>query len=110
MKLKNSKIFWGRIPQTPLVSSAFCTANSLIKAGRGLGTRLFTNVVCSCCALALALFWLRHLGYGETYIVSERRLKGQRSGVEPPQSTISAKKQQQRNILITKGAYLITKL
>ena len=36
--------------------------------------------------------------------MSEHRLKGQRSGVEPPQSTTSAKK----NILITRGVYLTT--
>ena len=29
------------------------------RAGRGLGTRLLANIVCPCCALASAVFWLR---------------------------------------------------
>ena len=58
-KLKNSKIFWGSIPQTLLVASAFPYCKRQ-KAGRGLGTRLLANVVCPCCALASAVLWLRH--------------------------------------------------
>ena len=58
-KLKNSKIFWGSIPQTLLVASAFPYCKRQ-KTGRGLGTRLLANVVCPCCALASAVLWLRH--------------------------------------------------
>ena len=58
-KLKNFNIFWGSIPQTLLVASAFPYCKRL-KAGRGLGTRLLANVVCPCCALASAALWLRH--------------------------------------------------
>jgi len=62
-KLKNSNIFWGSIPQTLLVASAFPYCKQL-KAARGLGTRLLANVVCPCCALASAVLWLRHCGHG----------------------------------------------
>ena len=48
-----AQIFWGSISQTPLVSSAFCTASGLIKAGWGLGTRLKQ------CAHAVPWHWLR---------------------------------------------------
>ena len=61
-KLKIPKFSGGAPPPTPqtlLVVSAFPCCKRL-KAGRGLGTRLLANVVCSCCALALAALWLRH--------------------------------------------------
>ena len=54
--------FLGEHPPDPLVYSAFRTASGLIKAGWGLGMRLVTNVVCPCCALTLAVFWMRHCG------------------------------------------------
>ena len=52
MKIKNSKIFWGSIPQTPLVASAFPYCKPL-KAGRGLGTRL-VPMLCPGIGCALA--------------------------------------------------------
>ena len=48
--------FLGEHPPDPLVSSAFCTASGLIKAGWGLGTRLKQ------CAHAVPWHWL-HSGY-----------------------------------------------
>ena len=48
--------FLGEHPPEP--PSCFCIPQ--LKAGRGLGTRLLANVVCQRCALASAVFWLRH--------------------------------------------------
>ena len=42
--------------------------HSVLQAGRGLGTRLLANVVCPRCALASAMFWLRHCRYTGTSI------------------------------------------
>ena len=58
MKLKNFKNFLGEHPPDP--PSYF----RWLKAGRGLGTRILANVVCPRCALASAVFWLRHCTQG----------------------------------------------
>ena len=43
------------------------------RAGRGLGTRLLANVVCPRCALASAVFWLRHWGIVTTDMFQDER-------------------------------------
>jgi len=59
MKLKNSKIFWGSIPQTPLVASAFRTASGLKLAGPGFEATHKRSVPTLCpgisCVLATPL-------------------------------------------------------
>ena len=52
---QNSKLFWGSIPQTPLVASAFPYCKR--RTARNEATR--KRIVCPCCALASAVFWLR---------------------------------------------------
>ena len=60
MKFKNSKIFWGSIPQSPLYSCFCIPYCKWLEAEWGLGTRLLANIVCPRCALTSAVFWLRH--------------------------------------------------
>ena len=44
MKLKNSKIFWGSIPHTPLVASAFRTASGLKLGGASGWVRGYSQI------------------------------------------------------------------
>ena len=46
MKLKNSKIFWGSIPQTPLAASAFRTASGLKLGGAWVRRKSSVPTLC----------------------------------------------------------------
>ena len=46
MKLKNSKVFWGSIPQTPLAASAFRTASGLKLGGAWVRRKRSVPTLC----------------------------------------------------------------
>ena len=59
MKLKNSKIFWGSIPQTSLIASAFYTASGIKLGGAWVRRKRSVPTLCPGIGLKLGGAWVR---------------------------------------------------
>ena len=59
MKLKNSKIFWGSIPQTSLIASAFYTASGIKLGGAWVQRKRSVPTLCPGIGLKLGGAWVR---------------------------------------------------